>query len=165
VAEAVSDLHRQVASIVLAAAAGHGFALGGGNALLAHGVTTRPTQDVDLFTDQEHGVEAAAAAVEAALAGAGLQAERHDDTTDLADLFPGLGQGLAEWTVTAPSSEQTILQMAYFDRSQTPVVMEIGQSSHWRTWQAARFARWPAGSRPETTPTPRGCWNAIARLS
>ena len=33
--------------------------------LLAHGVITRPTQDVDLFTDQEHGVEAAAGAVEA----------------------------------------------------------------------------------------------------
>jgi len=49
----VSGLHRQVASIALAAAAKHGFALGGGNALLAHGVTTRPTQDVDLFTDQD----------------------------------------------------------------------------------------------------------------
>jgi len=37
----VSDLHRQVAAIALAAA-GHGFALGGGNALLAHGLTVRP---------------------------------------------------------------------------------------------------------------------------
>jgi microcompartment protein CcmL/EutN len=63
----VSDLHRQVAAVALAAAAGHGFALGGGNALLAHGVISRPTQDVDLFTDQERGVQAAADAVEAAL--------------------------------------------------------------------------------------------------
>jgi len=117
---AVSDLHRQVASIALAAAAEHGFALGGGNALLAHGLTTRPTQDVDLFTDQEHGVEAAAAAVEAALA-AGLGAERQDDSADLAGLFPGMGQGLAEWTVTTASGEQTVLQMAYFDRSRAPV--------------------------------------------
>jgi hypothetical protein len=31
----VSPLHRQVAEIALEAAAGHGFALGGGNALLA----------------------------------------------------------------------------------------------------------------------------------
>lgn len=30
----VSDLHRRVASAALAAAAGHGFALAGGNALL-----------------------------------------------------------------------------------------------------------------------------------
>jgi multidrug efflux pump subunit AcrA (membrane-fusion protein) len=122
----VSGLHRQVASIALAAAAQHGFALGGGNALLAHGLTTRPTQDVDLFTDQEHGVEAATAAVERALAAAGLQAERQDDTAGLADLFPGMGQGLAEWIVTAPGGEQTVLQMAYFDRSRAPVVMEIG---------------------------------------
>jgi hypothetical protein len=123
---AVSELHWQVASVALTAAARHGFALGGGNALLAHGLTARPTQDVDLFTDQEHGVEAAAVAVEAALAGAGLQAERQDDTADLADLFPGMGQGMAEWIVTAPGGEQTILQMAYFDRSQAPVVMGIG---------------------------------------
>jgi Nucleotidyl transferase AbiEii toxin, Type IV TA system len=45
----VSDLHRQVASAALAAAAGHGFALAGGNALLAYGIITRPTQDVDLL--------------------------------------------------------------------------------------------------------------------
>jgi Nucleotidyl transferase AbiEii toxin, Type IV TA system len=37
-----------------------------------------------------------------------------------------MGQGLAEWIVTAPSGEQTVLQMAYFDRSRAPVVMEIG---------------------------------------
>jgi hypothetical protein len=122
----VSHLHRQVASVALAAAALHGFALGGGNALLAHGLTTRPTQDVDLFTDQVHGVEAAAAAVERAFAAAGLQAERQDDTAGLADLFPGMGQELAEWIVTAPGGEQTVLQMAYFDRSRAPVAMEIG---------------------------------------
>jgi hypothetical protein len=104
---AVSGLHRQVASIALAAAAEHGFALGGGNALLAHGLTTRPTQDVDLFTDQEHGVDGPAAAVEQALADAGLQAEGQDDTAGLADLFPGMGQGLAEWIVTSPGGEQT----------------------------------------------------------
>jgi len=108
----VSDLHRQVASVALAVAAGHGFALGGGNALLAHGLTTRPTLDVDLFTDQEHGVENAAAAVEAALAAAGLRAERQDDAAGVADLFPGMGQGLAEWIVTGPGGEQTMLQMA-----------------------------------------------------
>jgi Nucleotidyl transferase AbiEii toxin, Type IV TA system len=96
----VSSLHRQIASVALAAAAGNGFALGGGNALLAHGLTTRPTQDVDLFTDQEHGVQAAAAAVEEALVAAGLQAERQDDAAGLADLFPDMGQELAEWTVT-----------------------------------------------------------------
>jgi len=121
----VSELHRQVASIALDAAAGHGFALGGGNALLAHGVITRPTQDVDLFTDQEHGVEAAAGAVEAALRGAGFRAERQDQVTGLADIFPGMGEGLAEWIVADPGGVELTLQMAYFDRACEPVVMDV----------------------------------------
>ena len=54
-----TELHRQVASVALAAASRYGFALGGGNALIVHGVIDRFTQDVDLFTDDEHGVEAA----------------------------------------------------------------------------------------------------------
>ncbi len=41
----VTDLHRQVAAIALRPAGGHGFALAGGNALLAHGVISRATQD------------------------------------------------------------------------------------------------------------------------
>jgi hypothetical protein len=72
----VSALHRQVAAVALAMAAKHGFGLGGGNALLAHGIISRPTADVDLFTDQKHGVQAAADAVQAALRRAGFQAER-----------------------------------------------------------------------------------------
>lgn len=124
---AVSELHRQVAAVALAAAAGHGFALGGGNALLAHGIISRPTQDVDLFTDQEHGVEAAADAVEAALRAAGFGVERQQaDDGGLADIFPDLGQGLAEWIVSSPGGAQMVLQLAYFDRSREPVMMEIG---------------------------------------
>ena len=62
-----------MAAIGLRATAEHGFALGGGNALIAHGIIDRFTEDVDLFTDQESGVAAAAEAAEAALAGAGLE--------------------------------------------------------------------------------------------
>ncbi len=122
----VNDLHRQVAAIALRAAAGHGFALGGGNALIAHGLIDRVTQDVDLFTDDEHGVEAAAGAVETALRAAGFAAEREDKTAGLADVFEGIGEGLAEWTVTAPGGQQMMLQMAVFDRASQPVVMEFG---------------------------------------
>jgi hypothetical protein len=122
----VSELHRQVAAVALSAAAAHGFALGGGNALIAHGVIDRVTQDVDLFTDEEHGVEAAADAVQAALRDAGFQAEREDKTAGLADVFEGLGEGLAEWTITAPGGQQMMLQMAYFDRANQPVIMEFG---------------------------------------
>jgi Nucleotidyl transferase AbiEii toxin, Type IV TA system len=118
----VTHLHRQVAAVALAAARKYGFALGGGNALLAHGVISRPTQDVDLFTDQEHGVQAAAGMVEAALRAARFEAERQDESAGLTDIFPGMDDGLAEWIVTAPGGEQ----MAYFDRGREPVAMDIG---------------------------------------
>jgi len=122
----VSELHRRVAAIALRAAARHGFALGGGNALMAHGIIDRFTADVDLFTDKEAGVAAAADAVEAALRHAGFMADRQDKADGLADIFEGMGEGLAEWIVTAPGGEQMMLQMAYFDRSRGPVIMDVG---------------------------------------
>jgi len=122
----LDELHRQVAAIALRAAGRHGFALGGGNALIQHGVITRLTEDVDLFTNHEHGVEAAAGAVEAALRDAGFETERIDKTSGLADLFPGMGEGLAEWIITTPGGRQMALQLAYFDRSRGPVTMDIG---------------------------------------
>jgi hypothetical protein len=122
----LDELHRQVAAIALRAAARHGFALGGGNALIEHGIISRLTEDVDLFTDHEHGVEAAAGAVESALREAGFGAERIDETSGLTDIFPGLSEGLAEWIITAPSGRQMALQLAYFDRSRGPVSTDIG---------------------------------------
>jgi hypothetical protein len=122
----LDELHREVAAIALRAAARHGFALGGGNALIAHGIISRLTEDVDLFTDREAGVAAAADAVEAALRAAGYRAERQDKTAGLADIFPGMGEGLAEWIITAPGGRQMTVQLAYFDRDREPVTMDIG---------------------------------------
>jgi predicted nucleotidyltransferase component of viral defense system len=122
----LSKLHREVAAVALRAASRHGFALGGGNALIAHGVIDRRTEDVDLFTNQETGVEAAADAVEAALEEAGFQTERRDKTAGLADIFPGMGEGLAEWIIIAPGGEQMMLQMAYLDRDHSPVTTDVG---------------------------------------
>jgi hypothetical protein len=122
----VSEFHRQVATVALRAAARHGFALGGGNALITYGIIDRLTEDVDLFTDQEAGVESAADAVQAALRAASFTAIRQDKTAGLADIFPGMDQGLAEWIVSAPDGEQMMLQMAYFDRALGPVTMDVG---------------------------------------
>jgi hypothetical protein len=122
----LDELHRTVAAIALGAAGRHGFALGGGNALIAHGIIDRPTEDVDLFTDEDDGVTAAAGAVEAALRTAGFDADRQDKTAGLADVFYGMGDGLAEWIVTGPGGRQMMLQMAYFDRDRRPVAMDIG---------------------------------------
>ena len=122
----LDELHRRVATVALRVANRYGFALGGGNALIAHGLITRPTQDVDLFTNEEAGVEAAAGSVEAALRNAGFETEREDTADGLSEMFEGMDDGLAEWTVTASDGQQIMLQMAYFDRTRQPVTMDVG---------------------------------------
>jgi Nucleotidyl transferase AbiEii toxin, Type IV TA system len=122
----INELHRRVATVALRAATRYGFALGGGNALIAHGLITRPTQDVDLFTNEETGVEAAAGSVETALREAGFDTDREDQSSGLSDIFEDMDEGLAEWTVTARDGQQMMLQMAYFDRTAQPVTMDLG---------------------------------------
>jgi len=39
-----------------------------------------------------------------------------------------MGEGLAEWVVTAPGGQQLTVQLACFERGREPVVMEIGRS-------------------------------------
>ncbi len=51
----IDPFQARVAQLALAAAAGQGFALAGGNALVAHGLLARPTEDVDLFTPEAGG--------------------------------------------------------------------------------------------------------------
>jgi hypothetical protein len=123
---AFSGFQREVAAVALRAAAVHGFVLGGGNALILHGIVDRYTADVDLVTDRDDGVKAAAGAVEDALRAAGLTAQRQDLDEGLGELFYGFDSGLAEWLVSSPSGEQTILQIAHFDRSRVPVTMDVG---------------------------------------
>lgn len=122
----VSGFQREVAAVALRAAAPHGFVLGGGNALILHGIVDRYTADVDLVTDRDDGVRAAAGAVEEALRAAGLAAERQDLDGGLAEIFYGFDQGLAEWLITGPGGEQTILQIAHFDRNRAPLPSDVG---------------------------------------
>ncbi|MFD0591198.1 nucleotidyl transferase AbiEii/AbiGii toxin family protein [Catellatospora coxensis] len=56
----VEELQVEVARIALGVAQAHGFALGGGHALNLYGIVHRATEDVDLFTDVDGGVRAAA---------------------------------------------------------------------------------------------------------
>ena len=81
---------------------------------------------MDLFTNEDDGVKAAAGAVGDALREAGYGVERRDVAGGLADVFDGMGDGLAEWIVTAPDGAQMMLQMAYFDRGRRPVTMDVG---------------------------------------
>jgi hypothetical protein len=120
---------------------------------------------VDIFTNHGTGVEAVADVVEAVLQAAGFGTERMDKTAGLADLFEGMGEGLAEWIVTAPAGEKMALQMAYFDRSREPVIMEIGPVLDLEDVAGGKVCGWPAGSSRVITPTPWRCWTTTAPSS
>ena len=126
---AFDDLHRHVARIALKAVGRkYEVALAGGNALMVHDIVDRRTEDVDLFVRRLGNVSAAAAEIEAALQAAGYAAERIDQASGLADIWPDAGEELAEWEVTAPDGEHTVqLQAAYFELLAEPVtVPDIG---------------------------------------
>lgn len=121
----VSRFHREVVEAVLPVLNGHGFALAGGNALLAHGLSERPTTDVNLFTNQENAVSAVAAAVESALRNAGFHVERIDTFSGLLDDYPEMAELRAEWTVSR-HGQQVMLQLASNSRWRHPVTMGFG---------------------------------------
>jgi len=114
--------HRQVAEIILTAASGYLVALGGGNALLAHEVTDRPTQDVDVFFGRSDELADAAPAIEAALAAAGYVVTPFDTAGGLTDIWEEAGEGLAEWEVITPDGEHVVqVQAGHFDVLAKPV--------------------------------------------
>lgn len=71
----VEPFQARVAQLALDAAAVQGFALAGGNALVAHGLLSRPTEDVDLFTPVPGGPGRVVEAVQAALLADGFDVE------------------------------------------------------------------------------------------
>ena len=81
--------HATVARIALAVAHAHGFALGGGLGLAAHGLITRPTVDIDCFTDQDGVVAAAADLVQDALDAAKIRYDVEVDDSGLNEV-PGI---------------------------------------------------------------------------
>jgi hypothetical protein len=140
---AFDDLHRHVARIALKAVGRkYEVALAGGNALMVHEVVSRHTEDVDLFVRRAELVAAAASEIEAALQAAGYSTQRLDAGADgLGDLWPDMGEELAEWEVTAPDGEHTVqLQAAYFETLAEPVtipdigpVLALDDLAGWKT--------------------------------
>jgi predicted nucleotidyltransferase component of viral defense system len=120
--------HR-VAGIALAACRDQGFALAGGQALIAHGIVNRATEDIDIFTNNTAGVRRASAVVAGALTSAGYTVESVSEMTELDERFSGFGDDLAELEIS-DGGHIVRLQLARFDRHRTPVVMEIGPVLH-----------------------------------
>lgn len=68
----LSEAQERVALILLSAGGGR-LVLGGGGALIAHGLVDRPSDDLDAFVDSRESFESVVAAVRAGLEGAGYQ--------------------------------------------------------------------------------------------
>lgn len=68
-----------VARIALAASAPYDFLLAGGKALQAHGLSQRPTEDIDIFTNQNDltAFDQAVASIQEALGKSGYEAEEY----------------------------------------------------------------------------------------
>jgi hypothetical protein len=111
--------------VALTAAGPHRFVLGGGVAWAAHGLVTRPTEDVDLFADVEGAARAAAAEVRAALERAGFEVSDADPDSDLGELFPGFDEDVKDFVV-GRGPRQIRLSLARLDRHRSPVVMDLG---------------------------------------
>ncbi|MEU7573538.1 nucleotidyl transferase AbiEii/AbiGii toxin family protein [Micromonospora sp. NPDC049240] len=118
------DFYREVARVALAAAGPHRFVLGGGVAWAAHGLVTRPTEDVDLFADVEGAAAAAAADVRAALERAGYRVDEADPG-GLGEVFDGFDRDLRDFVVSR-GDRQIRLSLARLDRHRSPVVMDFG---------------------------------------
>jgi nucleotidyltransferase AbiEii toxin of type IV toxin-antitoxin system len=120
----IQPLHRDIARIILTAVTGRRAALGGGNALLVHEVTSRGTMDVDVFFGRLEDVARYAPVIEAALGAAGYGVASCPDDGDLAAIWPEAGEGIAEWEVTTPDGAHvTQVQAAYFELLAEPVTV------------------------------------------
>ena len=121
----VDDFYHDVARIALKVAHAHGFVLGGGVAWVVNGLVQRPTEDIDLFTDTDGGVVAAAGEVSDALTAAGYAVRR--DEADA--LFDGMATDIQEFTV-AGGDRALRLTLCRLDRHRAPVVMDLGPVMH-----------------------------------
>lgn len=126
----------EVLRIALAAARPWGFALGGGRALLVHGVHHRPTLGIDLVTDREDGVRDGAAAVAEALSEAGFATEEVEDT---AGFIEGLDSAMVELAVTAPSGVIPV-SLGIQPRRHEVVEMPVGPVVHLEDLAAGKVA-------------------------
>lgn len=95
--DAADDLQRRVTELLLNALDGTGFVLAGAGAIRAHGLTDRPTEDIDLFAGpliSEADFAAAVVAAERALVDAGYAVARLREHPTFARLHVGAGDGL-----------------------------------------------------------------------
>jgi hypothetical protein len=112
----------EIAEVALRAIARVGFALAGAGALVVHGVISRPTQDLDLFSPTAGGPGQASASVLAALSDAGCQVRVLEPAEQHGGEFLRLQVQRGEHVVD--------IDLARDWRQHPPVHMQIGPVLH-----------------------------------
>lgn len=120
----IDPLYREILAVISPVVEGFGYVLAGGNALRVHGLTNRPTMDVNMFTDQARTVAKVAAPVEAALRQAGFRAERVDRESLNQATYDDWPEE-AEWTLYR-GGRQVLLQLACRERRRPALEAALG---------------------------------------
>jgi hypothetical protein len=128
----VEPFQARVAQLALDAAAVHGFALAGGNALAAHGLLSRPTDDVDLFTPLPGGPGRVVEEVEAALIADGFDVQVVRSPADHGGEFAQLQ--------VSREGRTTQLDLGRDWRAQDAVTLEIGPVLHLEDAVGSKFS-------------------------
>lgn len=109
----------ELARIALHSIGNRGFVLGGGHAVALHGMGSRPSEDVDLFSDRRGTPGEVADDVAAEFERAGLTVTIVRRTPDLVQM-----------TVIFPDGHAAKVDLGVFWRSRSPVLLEVGPVLH-----------------------------------
>lgn len=118
---AIDPFQADVARVALAAAQ-HSFALAGGNALVAHGVVARDTEDIDLFSPEPGGPGRVAYVVRDALVRAGYDV--------VVTRLPEAHQGEFARLQVTRGDDAMHVDLARDWRQWPPVLLEVGPVLH-----------------------------------
>jgi predicted nucleotidyltransferase component of viral defense system len=115
---AIDETHRRIIAVIQPVLKQYGFGLAGGNALRVHGLSSRPTRDINMFTAQEGVIAQAVPQVEAALREAGFEVRARAQT----GLVRDGAEHVARWVVTA-AGRRVLLELRLHDMMSQPIVV------------------------------------------
>lgn len=109
----LTEFQADVARLFFSLPASEGFLLAGGGALLASGLTTRPTEDLDFFGDREHvDIAAARDQFETAVAERGWQSTRVQDGGSFVRLrVTGDDEVIVDLAIDAPAGRPPVVSV------------------------------------------------------
>lgn len=109
----LTDFQVEVARLFFELPASDGFLLAGGGALLASGLTSRPTHDLDFFgAPDDVDVAAARDQFEATVAGRGWRSERlHDSTTFVRVHLTGDEELIVEFAIDSAAGRPPVVSI------------------------------------------------------